>query len=194
MEMLEHTSLQLTDHPALRAMFQARKRVFIDLLGWHVPVLVGQYEVDQFDTPDAAYPGTHRRLIAGLDDLPEPQVAQYQLGSAICFLGSTSHGARANQSGSVRRGVVVGYNIRWLKPHENPWLAYLLSVAKRFSPNLRELAGYIQHWPNLGNVEGNCPLYLLDGSRHAGVGATDASRSDQAAAVAEFATALRSEQ
>lgn len=41
--------------PALRAMFEARKRVFVDLLQWDVPVLADRYEVDQFDTSDAAY-------------------------------------------------------------------------------------------------------------------------------------------
>lgn len=39
----------------LRAMFAARKRVFVDLLKWDVPVLAGQYEVDQFDDPHANY-------------------------------------------------------------------------------------------------------------------------------------------
>jgi N-acyl-L-homoserine lactone synthetase len=39
----------------LRAMFEARKRVFVDLLKWNVPVLAGAYELDQFDTPDAEY-------------------------------------------------------------------------------------------------------------------------------------------
>jgi acyl homoserine lactone synthase/acyl-homoserine lactone synthase len=41
--------------PALRVMFEARKRVFVDLLKWDVPVLAGRYEVDQFDTGDAEY-------------------------------------------------------------------------------------------------------------------------------------------
>lgn len=40
---------------ALRAMFQARKEVFIDLLKWELPALGGCYEVDQFDTVDAEY-------------------------------------------------------------------------------------------------------------------------------------------
>lgn len=39
----------------LRAMFEARKRVFVDLLKWDVPVLADAYELDQFDTPDADY-------------------------------------------------------------------------------------------------------------------------------------------
>ncbi|MBN8818715.1 MAG: autoinducer synthase [Sphingomonas sp.] len=36
-------------------MFQERKRVFIDLLGWDLPALAGRYEVDQFDIPETRY-------------------------------------------------------------------------------------------------------------------------------------------
>jgi len=43
------------DHEAFRAMFAARKEVFIDLLKWDLPVLAGQFEVDQFDDPGAEY-------------------------------------------------------------------------------------------------------------------------------------------
>jgi acyl-homoserine lactone synthase len=39
----------------LRPMFEARKRVFVDLLKWNVPVLDGRYEVDQFDDEHATY-------------------------------------------------------------------------------------------------------------------------------------------
>ena len=34
---------------ALRAMFRARKEVFVDLLRWDLQVLAGEFEVDQFD-------------------------------------------------------------------------------------------------------------------------------------------------
>lgn len=40
---------------AMRSMFEARKRVFVDLLGWDLPVLAGRYEVDQFDDVHARY-------------------------------------------------------------------------------------------------------------------------------------------
>ncbi|AXK41321.1 acyl-homoserine-lactone synthase [Erythrobacter aureus] len=40
---------------ALRAMFAARKQVFVDGLGWDIPVLAGKYEIDQFDTEGASY-------------------------------------------------------------------------------------------------------------------------------------------
>lgn len=43
------------DALALRAMFEARKRVFVDLLKWQVPVLDGRFEIDQFDTASAEY-------------------------------------------------------------------------------------------------------------------------------------------
>lgn len=43
------------EHKALRAMFEARKRVFVDLLKWDLPVLAGRYEVDQFDDGNAVY-------------------------------------------------------------------------------------------------------------------------------------------
>lgn len=41
--------------PLLRAMFEARKQVFVDLLKWDVPVLEGRYEIDQFDDEHAVY-------------------------------------------------------------------------------------------------------------------------------------------
>lgn len=40
---------------AMRAMFAARKQVFVDLLEWDLPVLEGRFEIDQFDTADARY-------------------------------------------------------------------------------------------------------------------------------------------
>ncbi|WP_342249195.1 acyl-homoserine-lactone synthase [Sphingomonas sp. OTU376] len=40
---------------AMRAMFRARKEVFVDLLKWDLPVLDGRFELDQFDNPDASY-------------------------------------------------------------------------------------------------------------------------------------------
>lgn len=40
---------------ALKAMFAARKSVFVDLLKWDVPVVDGRYEIDQFDDAYATY-------------------------------------------------------------------------------------------------------------------------------------------
>lgn len=39
----------------IEGMFRDRKRVFVDLLKWDVPVIDGKYEIDQFDTDRAVY-------------------------------------------------------------------------------------------------------------------------------------------
>lgn len=41
--------------PLLRAMYAARKSVFVDRLGWDVPVIADKYEIDQFDAATATY-------------------------------------------------------------------------------------------------------------------------------------------
>lgn len=41
--------------PLLQSMFADRKRLFVDLFGWDVPVVDGLYEMDQFDNPDTVY-------------------------------------------------------------------------------------------------------------------------------------------
>jgi acyl-homoserine lactone synthase len=43
------------EHVALRSMFEARKRVFVDLLKWDLPVLADRFEVDHFDDLFATY-------------------------------------------------------------------------------------------------------------------------------------------
>lgn len=43
------------EHRLLRSMFEARKRVFIDLLKWNLPALADRFEVDQFDDVHATY-------------------------------------------------------------------------------------------------------------------------------------------
>jgi ectoine hydroxylase-related dioxygenase (phytanoyl-CoA dioxygenase family) len=137
------------------------------------------------------YPGTNRLELEALGDLPAPVVAECAAGSAICILGSTIHGAGANRSASVRRALVTGYSLGWLKPYENLWLAYPPEVARDFSPALAELAGYVQHRPNLGNYEGQCPSVLLTENRPSTLPAIDALRGDQQAAVREFAESRR---
>ncbi|OBX19789.1 phytanoyl-CoA dioxygenase [Erythrobacter sp. QSSC1-22B] len=137
------------------------------------------------------YPGTHRQTIEALDQLGAPIISECQPGDAICFLGSTVHGAGPNETQDVRRAVVIGYSLGWLKPYENHWLAYPPEVARGFPPELAELAGYSLHRPNLGNFEGQCPSILLRDGVPDFPQATDALRPDQRAAVREFAEARR---
>lgn len=109
---------------ALRAMFEARKKVFVDLLGWDLPVLAGRYELDQFDNPDARYlilsepDGAHRasaRLLpttephlldshfAALSDEPIPHgPAVYEITRFCLDRGLTAHQRREARDQLVR--------------------------------------------------------------------------------------------
>ena len=44
-----------TEDDVLRAMFAARKEVFVDLLRWDIPALDGRFEIDRFDDEHASY-------------------------------------------------------------------------------------------------------------------------------------------
>lgn len=107
-------------------------------------------------------------------------------GDALIFLGSTLHGGGGNASAAPRRGIVISYCLGWLKPFELQWLVYPPQVARYFSPELAALVGYVQHRPNLGNVEGQCPSILLGDHVPAHLPAIDALRPDQAEAAAMF--------
>mgnify|MGYP001264859195 CR=1 FL=1 len=136
------------------------------------------------------YPGSHGPAGMAKEDVGEPVVAACEPGAAICFLGSTAHGAGANVTQQVRRGVVIGYSLGWLKPYENLWLSYPPEIARRFSSELAALAGYAQHRPNLGNYEGQCPSILLGDEVPEHIGAVDALRPDQEAMLAEYSEAI----
>ncbi len=107
------------------------------------------------------WPGSHGA--AALAEMPasEPETPALQPGSALVFLGSTLHAAGENRTDTVRRGIVIGYSLGWLKTYENQFLAYPPHLAKDFPPALASLVGYRQHRPNLGNYEGQCPSLLL---------------------------------
>jgi acyl homoserine lactone synthase len=38
-----------------QTMFADRKKLFVDLLGWHVPVVGGRFEIDRYDDRNATY-------------------------------------------------------------------------------------------------------------------------------------------
>jgi hypothetical protein len=107
-------------------------------------------------------------------------------GSVLLFLGSTLHCGGANATAEARRGLIVSYCLGWLKPFENQWLVYPPEIARGFDAKLAALIGYVQHRPNLGNYEGQCPSVLLSARHMQDLAATDALRPEQAAALVEF--------
>lgn len=152
------------------------------------------WPLDPFTEANGAteiYPFSHGAVGLAREELGQPVIAECAPGSAICFLGSTAHGAGANRTDRTRRAVVVGYSLGWLKPYENLWLSYPPEVARTFTPELAALAGYVQHRPNLGNYEGQCPSVLLGDEVPAHIGAIDALRPDQTEMLAAFANSAR---
>lgn len=137
------------------------------------------------------WPGSHGAEALASEAKAKPVAAEANPGDAIVFLGSTLHGAGGNDSGGVRRGIIVSYCLGWLKPYENQWLAYPPAIARHFSPELAALAGYAQHRPNLGNFEGQCPSVLFDGYPEDPLAAIDALKPEQALMLAAHVDAQR---
>ncbi len=132
------------------------------------------------------WPRSHGARAFDIEPTTVPVPAAMEPGSALIFLGSALHGAGANRTAAVRRGLVVGYALGWLKPYEYQWLAYPPRVARRFSPELAALVGYRQHRPNLGNYEGQCPSILLGDDVPDHIAAIDALRPDQESMIATY--------
>jgi len=132
------------------------------------------------------WPGSHGQRAVAEEYGIGPIAVECSPGSAIVFLGSTLHGAGANTTETIRRGMIVSYCLGWLKPYENQWLVYPPEIARGFEPALAALVGYQQHKPNLGNYEGRCPSILLGADLPDHLAATDALRPDQAAALAQY--------
>lgn len=179
--------------PGERRQFPHRDHdMWAGIKGEHEFLVNVIWPLDPFTAGNGAthiYPGSHGPAGMAKDAIGDPVVAECAPGSAICFLGSTVHGAGANITGQSRRAVVVGYSLGWLKPYENLWLAYPPEIARTFSAELAALAGYAQHRPNLGNYEGQCPSILLRDDIPAHPGAVDALRPDQEEMLAQFARA-----
>lgn len=133
------------------------------------------------------WPRSHGQQALEAEPPETPIAAEMEPGAALIFLGSTLHGAGANLTDAVRRGLVVGYSLGWLKPYENQWLAYPPEIARTFPSELAALVGYRQHRPNLGNYEGQCPSVLLGDGADRPLGAIDALRPDQTAMVDAYA-------
>lgn len=88
--------LSVSCQPLLQSMFADRKRLFVDLFGWDVPVVDGQYEIDQFDNDHTVYvvavdaEGMHEASIR-LFPTTEPHMLS-TLFAHLCPLGVPSDG------------------------------------------------------------------------------------------------------
>ncbi len=147
---------RMEDADALRAMFVARREVFVDLLGWDVPVIAGQFELDRFDDPHARYlilvddNGRHRasaRLLPTerphiLDTL-YPDLCEEDLPRGPCVFEITRFCLDRRQTSRERRearnrlvselaitGIVCGIS-RFTGVADLPWFNQILTFGWR---------------------------------------------------------------
>ena len=147
------------------------------------------WALDDFTETNGAtriWPGSHRTDPDGMLPEHESISAVMPRGSAFIFLGSSLHSGGQNRSAKARRGAIFSYCQGWLRPWENPWLAYPPSVARHFNEELAALVGYRQHLPSLGNFEGQCPSVLLKEDLPEHLHFIDALRDDQMEMVRQY--------
>jgi ectoine hydroxylase-related dioxygenase (phytanoyl-CoA dioxygenase family) len=177
-------------HPGALAQFPHRDQdMWPDARGSHEYLINVIWPLSSFTAENGAtviWPDSHGKAAMQEGVVGEPVAATSEPGDAIIFLGSTLHAAGANRTANTRRAIVIGYSLGWLKPYENPWLAYPPEIARTFAPDLAAIAGYSQHRPNLGNFEGQCPSVLLGDDAGRPLAAIDALRPEQSAALADF--------
>src|SRR3546814_16352280 len=65
------------------------------------------------------YPGSHGPKGMAREETGEPIIAECGPGSAICFLGSQTHGAGGPRSHHVRHGILIAYSLGWCHPHDH---------------------------------------------------------------------------
>jgi hypothetical protein len=182
-------------HPGALAQYPHRDQdMWPDAAGSHEYLINVMWPLNPFTADNGAtriWPDSHGAGALKESCSSAPFAATADPGDAIIFLGSTLHAAGANLTTEPRRGIVIGYSLGWLKPYENPWLAYPPEIARTFAPDLAALAGYSQHRPNLGNFEGQCPSVLLRDEVSDRLGAIDGLRPEQAAALADYVRGQR---
>lgn len=138
------------DHPGTQAMINC------------------MWAVDDFTAENGAthvVPGSHKWP---KDRQPEPhEIAQGEMkaGSLLIYFGGLLHGGGANRTNdTLRTGLVISYCLGWLRQTENHYLALPLPLVRTFPKRLQRLLGYFVHEPNLGCVEGQDPIRLVEGA------------------------------
>ena len=93
-------------------------------------------------------------------------VVEAPLGSIVVFDGDLLHGGGANTTENVvRKSIIGGYCLGWLRGEVNQQLMWPPEVARNFSPELQKLIGYSIEGGLLGGIQlGEDPISLLQTS------------------------------
>lgn len=78
--------------------------------------------------------------------------AEMRRGSVLFYEGKVLHGAGANMSNGVRRGVNITYAVGWVRQEENQYVACSPEVARTLDDDLLRMMGYQQGAFALGYV------------------------------------------
>ena len=99
-------------------------------------------------------------------DPEEVSVVEAPLGSIVVFDGDLLHGGGANTTETiVRKSIIGGYCLGWLRGEVNQQLMWPPEVARNFSPELQKLIGYSMESGILGGIQlGEDPISLLQTS------------------------------
>lgn len=91
-------------------------------------------------------------------------VVEAPLGSFVLFDGAVLHGGGANQTDDrVRRSLLVGYCLGWLRGETNQQLMWPPEVAREFPREVQKLIGYSVEGGILGCIQlGQDPISLLE--------------------------------
>jgi ectoine hydroxylase-related dioxygenase (phytanoyl-CoA dioxygenase family) len=106
-------------------------------------IALGEYTADMGAT--RLVPGSHQW---SPDREPKPEeiaVAEMAPGSAAIYLGSTLHGAGANITDRVRRGMHTSFCLGWLRTEENSYLSVPLERVRKMPRRAQELLGFGVH-------------------------------------------------
>ncbi len=124
------------------------------------------WAVDDFTSDNGAtlvVPGSHKWQKDRVAQDHEIVQGVMESGSVLIWLGSLLHAGGTNNTQKSRTGIVISYCLGWLRQAENSYLAIPITIARQFPENLQRLLGYFVHSPNLGCVEGQDPIKLLQG-------------------------------
>lgn len=130
-------------------------------------------------------PGSHRWPEDRMPEADEVARAAMAPGDALVYLGSVIHGGGGNRSDAPRTGVVLSYNLGFLRQTENQYLAVPRETAARLPEPLQRLMGYQIHRPNIGWVENNDPIIALMDESFDCLPARDNGTPDMEAQLAE---------
>ena len=97
-------------------------------------------------------------------DLDAVTVVDAPLGSMVVFDGDVLHGGGANSSdGIVRKSILFGYCLGWLRGETNQQLMWPPKIARNFPREVQELIGYSSEGGILGCIQlGQDPIVLLE--------------------------------